>query len=359
MLLDQIPESLRDLVARGLLIVAILIGLWLLRYVVVWLLTRPLAHLAARVGNAQLDDRLRDIVTLPVTLGFYAAALLAISTVLTLDAGAQVFVARLARTLIIVAIAIALYRALEIFGFSRARLYALTGINIEESLLPFVRVGLELLIIAFTVVIVVQEWGYDVSALVAGLGLGGLAVSLAAADTIANIFGFSMIVGDRPFIVGDYIKTNDVEGTVEKVGLRSTRIRQPDQALVTVPNKTLANSVILNWSRLGKRYINFTLRVSSEARPQAIQQLVADIRAMLEIRPRVEADSIVVHFTGFGDAWLEVLVRCYVLIVDWNEFTSEREAINLEIIQLMKRALANTDSTAHVVIDAAPQLEQG
>jgi MscS family membrane protein len=188
-------------------------------------------------------------VTLPVTLGFYAAALLAISTVLTLDAGAQVFVARLARTLIIVAIAIALYRALEIFGFSRARLYALTGINIEESLLPFVRVGLELLIIAFTVVIVVQEWGYDVSALVAGLGLGGLAVSLAAADTIANIFGFSMIVGDRPFIVGDYIKTNDVEGTVEKVGLRSTRIRQPDQALVTVPNKTLANAVILNWSR--------------------------------------------------------------------------------------------------------------
>jgi MscS family membrane protein len=357
MTFEQIPDFLRDAAARGALIIAALAVLWLVRYVVIWLLTRPLVHLAERVGMPLLDDKLRDVVTTPVQFAFFGLAVLIIGTGLVLDEFGALFFSRLARTLFILAIAVALYKALQIVAFSRGRLFALTGVNMDEALLPFVRVGLEFLVIAFAVVIVVQEWGYDVSALVAGLGLGGLAFSLAASDTIANLFGFSMIVGDRPFVVGDTIKTTDVEGVVERVGLRSTRIRQPDQALVTVPNKTLANSVILNWSRLGKRYINFTLRLSSDASVAHVQRVVNDVREMLEIRPRVEADSISVRFTGFGDAWLEVLVRCYVLIVPWDEFALEREAINLEIMKILTAAFADSDGSAQVVItDEAPPL---
>jgi MscS family membrane protein len=357
MTFEQIPEFLRDAVARGALIIAALAVLWLVRYVVIWLLTRPLVHLAERVGMPQLDDKLRDVVTTPVQLAFFGLAVMIIGTGLILDEFAGLFLTRLARTLFILAIALALYKALEIAAFSRGRLYALTGLNMDEALLPFVRVGLQFLVIAFAVVIIVQEWGYDVSALVAGLGLGGLAFSLAASDTIANLFGFSMIVGDRPFVVGDTIKTADVEGVVERVGLRSTRIRQPDQALVTVPNRTIANSVILNWSRLGKRYINFNLRLSQDANVGQVQHVVNEVREMLEIRPRVEADSITVRFTGFGDTWLEVLVRCYVLIVPWNEFALEREAINLEIMKILTEAFANSDASAQVVMtDEPPQL---
>ncbi len=353
MILEQIPEVLRDSIARGAIIVAALAVLWLVRYVVIWLLTRPLVHIAERVGMPQLDDRLRDIVTTPVQLAFFGFAILIISAGLTLDVFGALFASRLARTLFILAVALALYRALELVTFSRGRLYALTGLNLDEALLPFARVGLQFVVIAFAVVIIVQEWGYDVSALVAGLGLGGLAFSLAASDTIANLFGFSMIVGDRPFVVGDTIKTTDTEGVVERVGLRSTRIRQPDQALVTVPNKVIANSVILNWSRLGKRYINFTLRLSSNATVSEVQRVVTGVREMLEIRPRVETDSITVRFTGFGDSSLEVLVRCYVLIVPWDEFSQERELINLEIMRVLASVFVSSAASGAIVEPSA------
>jgi MscS family membrane protein len=367
-MLEQVPEALRDALARGALIIAVIVGLWLLRYVVIWLLTRPLEHLAERAGAPQLDDRLRDIVTLPVQLAFYGAAVLAVSLLLNLDQVGRGIAENIARTLFIIAIVAAFYRGLEVVGFSRSRLYTLTGLNLEESLLPFVRVGLQLVLLAFAVVILVQVWGYDVSALVAGLGIGGLAISLAAQDTIANLFGFSMIVGDRPFVVGDTIKTPDVEGTVERVGLRSTRIRQPDQALVTVPNKVLANSVIKNWSRLSKRYLDFTLSIPPDERPKAVETLVAEIREMLEIRPRVETDSILVRFTGISDTALQIQVTCYVLIVNWTEFTQERETINLEIIRIMRATLRGgatavvttpiVDMPAEPMVPEVPMMEK-
>src|SRR5262249_35855949 len=132
----------------------------------------------------------------------------------------------------------------------------------------------KLLFIVLAVLVIVQEWGYDPSGLIAGLGIGGLAISLAAQDTVKNLFGFTTIVGDQPFTVGDFIKTADVEGTVEHVGVRSTRIRRQDQAYVTVPNSVLANSAILNWSRLSKRWIDMTLRITYDASRSDILKLL-------------------------------------------------------------------------------------
>ena len=98
-----------------------------------------------------------------------------------------------------------------------------------------------------------QEWGYNVSGFLASLGLVGMALALAAKDTAANLFGSLVIFIDKPFKVGEWIKTPDVEGIIETIGIRSTKIRTFAQAQVTVPNATLANSAILNWSRMGKK----------------------------------------------------------------------------------------------------------
>jgi MscS family membrane protein len=292
----------------------------------------------------------------------YAVSLLVIGELLGVDAAGNLFLARLARTLVIIAIAISLYRILSFVSLTRTQLRRITGISVDEALLPFLRVGLQFVIVAFAVVIAVQEWGYDVSALVAGLGIGGLAISLAAQDTIANLFGFSMIIGDRPFIVGDYIKTPDVEGKVEFVGLRSTRVRNPEQALVTVPNKQLANSVITNWSRLSKRLINFTLRLPREIRRAQIEHLMEEIRALLMLRPRVEPDSVSVHFASVTDASNEVQVQCYALILEAQEFAREREIINLEILRLLSEDLHPQAATQAIVSAAAqdvPRTDKG
>ena len=99
---------------------------------------------------------------------------------------------------------------------------------------------------------VAQEWDYRIDGFIAGLGLGGLAFSLAAKDTLSNVFGGLVVILDKPFSIGDWIKTPSVEGTVEDISFRSTKVRTFAQALVTVPNATLANEPVTNWTRMGK-----------------------------------------------------------------------------------------------------------
>ncbi|MCC6614360.1 MAG: mechanosensitive ion channel family protein [Anaerolineae bacterium] len=341
--------DLRDIGVRLLLIVAALAALWLLRHIVSWLTLRIVKRMMARQQSDALIERIQVMVTNAVQLIFIAAALFVIQAFVDLDAAGRILVSRLGRTLVIVAIAVLLYRVFSILSVNRNQLYRMTGINLDEALLPFIRVGLQILVIIFAVVIIIQEWGYDVSALIAGFGLGGLAFSLAAQDTIANLFGFSMIVGDRPFNVGEYIKTPDVEGIVEYVGVRSTRIRQLDQALVTVPNKQLANSVIMNWSRLSKRMVNFTMRIAADTSREEIEQVLESIRTMLANRERTDASSVVVYFTNFSETGFELLIRCYVAIADWTEFQREREAINLEIMRIMSEIFKRGGAYAQVI----------
>ena len=332
---ERLPLNLRDSLTRIALAIAVLVLFWLLRRLLVGLVVKPL-HVLAKRTNAGWGDALLDIITIPARLIVIALGMMIGAEILNVDATTSIFIIHLARVLIIVAILMAAYQIVDTLAPSSNRLFRLTGLTINERLLPFARTAVKLVLVALGVVIIIQEWGYDVSGLVAGLGLGGLAFSLAAKDTVENLFGFTTIVGDQPFMVGEFIKTNDVEGTVEHVGIRSTRIRQPDQAYVTVPNSKLASAPILNWSRLNKRWYNTTLRISYGASRQDILDLMTRIRAMLTARETVQADSIIVNFISFGDYGLEILVRCYINLPDWPTFTTERENINLEIMRILE-----------------------
>jgi MscS family membrane protein len=334
-LFDQLPEATRDTLLRLLLAALALAIIWLLRRVLAWILIAPLHRLAQR-SSVQWDEYLLEAAILPGRFIVFAVGLYVGAQILVLDLESHLFVERLIRSLFIIAIFLVVYRAVDVLTTTSVRLFRVTGVNVEDALLPFVRTGIKIAIVAILLVIVIGEWGYDVTGLIAGLGLGGLAISLAAQDTIANLFGFSAIVGDRPFMLGEFIKTADVEGTVEHVGLRSTRIRQPDQALVSIPNSKLVSSAILNWSRLSKRWVNLTLRITYEASAAQIQALLEQLRDMLTGREYVEPDSVIVFFTNIGEQALEVLVRCYIPLPDWAEFSREKEKINLDILRIVE-----------------------
>lgn len=331
----DLPENTQDLIARLLLFVLALAMIWVLRRVLTAVIVRPVRRLIKRTGQ-QRDEEILDAVLLPMRYFVIAAALLVSVRILGIGDGVSQFVERIGRSIVIFGIVLLIYRLIDLFAPSSNRLFALTGLSIEERLLPFFRTGIKVVLIAITLVIIIQEWGYDVSGLVAGIGLGGLAISLAAQDTIANLFGFTAIVGDRPFDVGEYIVTPDVEGLVEHVGIRSTRVRRLDQALVTVPNNKLANSAILNWSRLSKRRVDYILGVTYDATSEDMRVLLHRIREMLKARPMVDPESVVAYFINFGDSSLEILVRAFVLLRDWGEFTAEREQINLEVMDIVK-----------------------
>ena len=282
------------------------------------------------------DEVALRIVNRPLTFVALAAIFFVSSAIFDFKSGIESVIIQIGNSLIIAAIFLLIYGLVSHFTSQPRLVKRITSMDIDEELLPFVRTGLRVVLVAFAAVIIIDEWGYDVNGLVAGLGIGGLAIALAAQDTLANLFGFTTIVGDNPFVADEYIVTPDVEGVVETVGLRSTRIRQLDQAVVTIPNSKLSGSAITNWSRLYKRRINFVLGITYDATSQQMHDLLQSLREMLASRERIDPDSVVVYFINFGDSALEILVRCYIFESDWGRFTAEREAINLAVMDTVE-----------------------
>lgn len=365
MLVDQIdflaelPAGTRALLARLLLILAVVFFIWLLRRVLNWFVIRPLRRMVHRTGFDQ-DDMLLDALMPSIRLFVIAVAMAISLELFRVGDSLDTFIANVSRTLVILALLTGVFRAVDVLAMNAMRFTRITGIEIEERLLPFLRTGAKLVVMAVGLVIVLQEWGYDVSGLIAGFGLGGLAFSLAAQDTVGNLFGFMAIVSDNPFDVGEYIITPDAEGVVEHVGLRATRIRTLDQAVIYVPNSRVANSAVTNWSRLSKRRVNYTLGVTYDTTSGDMRVLLERIRELLRREPEVDADSVTVLFTEFGDSALNVMVRCYVLIADWGEFHLYQEQLHMKIMDIvadLKLSIAFPSMSLYVENLPAPSSE--
>ena len=334
--LNGLDAEVRNLILRIALAALALLLIWLLRRMITRIILLPLRRMIIERTESQLDDILMGVIETPIRYLIIALGISVAGQILLADSGTVQFVGRLSRTFVIIAVAMALYNAVDLIVQSSIQLRYITGVSIDEQLLPFMRTALKFVIIAIAIIVVLQEWRYDVNGLVAGLGLSGLAFSLAAKDTAANLFAFTTIVSDRPFVVGEFIKTPDVEGIVEEVGSRNIRIRQLDQAYVTVPNATIAAAPILNWSRLAKRRISFTLGITYAAKSADIRALLDNLREMLKSRELVDEESVVVYFTDFGDSALHILIVCMVLEPDWGLFTAEKEQINLAIMDIVE-----------------------
>jgi MscS family membrane protein len=206
---------------------------------------------------------------------------------------------------------------------------------LDEKLAQVTRqIGRALLII-FGAAAILEQWQFNVAGLVAGLGIGGLAVALAAQSTLANLFGYFMILADEPFRVGDWIVFGDVSGGVEAIGFRSTRIRAIDQSLVTVPNNTLMNANITNWSRLVKRRFTLMLSLSLYSTPDQVLAVVNGIRDMLQAHPRVLKDGLLVQFVALTSKSIDIAIYCFVDEPDYNQFQALTEDINLKIMRVV------------------------
>lgn len=211
-----------------------------------------------------------------------------------------------------------------------------TESTLDDHLLPFIRKSLRAFIIFLAVIMTIQNLGYSISGLLASLGIGGLAVALAAKDTLSNIFGSFMIILDRPFHLGDWVKAGDMEGVVEEVGFRSTKIRTFAKTLITVPNNIIANLAVDNFSRMPKRRIKLNVGVTYETRPAQMRQAVSQIREMLKNHPAIEQDFFLVNFTDYGPSSLDIMVYCFTTTTVWGEYLDAREDICLKIMDILE-----------------------
>ena len=210
------------------------------------------------------------------------------------------------------------------------------NVEIDPILIPFLSKLLQFIVVALALSVVAQEWGFDVNGFIAGLGLGGLAIALAAQDTIANLFGGVVIVTEKPFSIGDWIQTPDVEGTVEDITFRSTRVRTFANAQVTVPNSILANQAITNWTRMGRRRVTFQLGVTYSTPREKLKRCVERIQSLLENHQEVHKDIIFVRFDEFGASSLDIFIYFFTVTTNWADFLAVKEDINFSIMSILE-----------------------
>jgi len=226
-----------------------------------------------------------------------------------------------------------LLEGLAVYFTARAKL---TESSLDDQLVPFIAKTLKIFLILTAVLVVAQNMGYSVSGLIASLGIGGIAVAMAAKDTIANIFGSVMILVDRPFMVGDWIKTSEFEGVVEQVGFRSTRIRTFARTLVNVPNSTLANMVIDNIDQRSQRRIKMRIGLTYDTTPTQMKAALAGIEQLLSDHPGVDQGYKLVKFDEFEDSSLSIFLYYFSSSKVWEEYLQVRQEVNLQIMELLE-----------------------
>ncbi|HLR71363.1 MAG TPA: mechanosensitive ion channel family protein [Pseudogracilibacillus sp.] len=213
-----------------------------------------------------------------------------------------------------------------------------TNIKIDEILIPFLSRALQFIIVAISLSVILQEFDYEIGGFIAGIGLGGLAFSLAAQDALSNLFGGIVIITEKPFTIDDWIMTPSVEGIVEDISFRSTKVRTFAQALVTVPNATLSNEPITNWSKMGKRQITFNLRLTYDTPKEKIENVVREIKDLLKDHPGIHQETIFVNVDQYEEYGLDIFLYFFTNTTAWGEYLEIREEINLKILDIIEQA---------------------
>jgi MscS family membrane protein len=205
----------------------------------------------------------------------------------------------------------------------------------DDQLVPFLRDILKVLVYIIVFLAFLSNiFQINIAALVAGLGVGGIAIALASKDSLENLLGSFTIFLDKPFAVGDLVTIDGITGTIERVGIRSTRIRTLDKSFVTVPNKKLTESNLDNLTLRSQRRARFMVGLTYNTHPDTVRAIVADIQKELDDHPQTSMDGVA-HLYEFGESSLSILVQYFVNSMDWNVYLRVREEINFKVMDIV------------------------
>ena len=208
--------------------------------------------------------------------------------------------------------------------------------KMDDTVFEFVLKIARVLIYIIAVFFVLAILEINLTGLIAGLGLGGVIVTLAAQDTAKNLFGGVVIFIDKPFVVGDWIEMDNYEGTIEDITFRTTRIRTFENALVNIPNAIIADASVTNWSKMEKRRYKTNLCVELDTPLEKLELLKTRIEKMLQERESVYDDSIIVRFDQISDNGINILIYTYTNSVDYASYLKEVEDINMKIMKILR-----------------------
>jgi MscS family membrane protein len=227
-------------------------------------------------------------------------------------------------------------RTTRFLGIVMVERAALTESKTDDQIIPFLIEIIKIVVIVFSIFVILGTvFKIDIAALVAGLGIGGLALALAAKESLENLLASFMIFFDKPFVIGDLVTVNGNTGTVEKIGFRSTRIRTLEKSYLTIPNLQMVNNVLDNLSMRTFRRVNFNIGLTYGSSQDQIKKIVHDIQSYIDKHPHTNQDGEI-HFVEFGASSLDVMVLYFIDTMDWSIFLKIKEEINFEIMRIVE-----------------------
>ncbi len=329
-----------------------LIGAYILRRVVTYFIFGIFRRLASRTKTT-LDDKLFVALEAPVALLIVVIGAVAALKVLKLSPAADRGIAygyTLAFSFVIFWLLLRAFNTLLDHAGEIAR-----GRNMGvAAFMPWIKKTLITVFVIFGVLMVAQSLGADVKAFLAGLGIGGLAFALAAQDTLANVFGSVVVAIDQPFKIGEFVQIGANSGTVEDIGLRSTKLRRVDKALIVVPNKIVAAEPVVNLSRFTQRRVEQVFGLTYSTEPAQMSAIVEEIRAMILAEEEVDPTSVIVQFRDLSASSLDIWCVYVVKSPDFLKHMKLRQRLNLKIMEAVAaRGLSFAFPSQSVYIEGA------
>jgi len=348
------------------------LGLWLWQWLglaavalgaalLAWVVERlagAVARRLARRTESTLDDELIEGLRHParaiLAVGLFAAGNLLL--VLAPAAYRVLFAGQ--RVLAVAVLAWFGLRTVELVGAGMLRRLAAQGRRAEAAVLPLATRAIKALVWVVASIALLRSLGFDVTGILAGLGVGGLAVALAAQKSIANLFGGVSLIADQPVRVGDACRLADGQtGTVEAIGMRSTRVRTLDRTLITIPNAEFSELRLENYGLRDRIRLHFVIGLRAETAPDQLRWCLTELRKLLVAHPRVSQAPAAprVRLVGFSASALDVEVQAYAETTVWDEFLAVREDVLLRVLDLLAAAgtgLAYPTQTLHLARDA-------
>jgi MscS family membrane protein len=315
---------------------------------------RVVVHRATRSTTVTWDDELAAKVGTPLALLITLQAFRIATPWIPLEPRVLVLLHGVSTVVTIVAVVWVVFRSIDLVRSQLGRRAWAIDRPASLSLLALGARFAKVAVLAIALIIALSQLGVSVASLIAGLGIGGLVIALAAQKTVENVFGAVSIGIDQPMREGDFVRIYDFVGTVEQIGLRSTRIRTLDRTLVTIPNGELSNQRIESFTARDRIRLACTIGLVYTTTADQMRAVLAALEAILRRHPRIWAETVVVRFKDLAQSSLDIEIMAWFETSDWNEFQLIRQEVLIDFMEAIEScgtSIAFPTRTLHVNMD--------
>ena len=229
-------------------------------------------------------------------------------------------------------------RLVDFLGLIMMYRASLTESKSDDQLVPYLKDAMKIFIIIFSLFFILGAiFNLNITSLIAGLGIGGLAIALAAKESLENLLGSFTIFLDKPFVVGDLVQIGNIRGHVENIGFRSTRLRTLEKSFVTIPNKKMVEAELDNLTLRTQRRVQFSIGLNYQTSPEQIKSIVSEIKNFIHRHPQINEAESRIYLNELGDSSINLLLEYFIKTNIADIFSAVKEEMNFKIIEIVKK----------------------